>query len=416
MKILFIGWNGWGHVNPTLSLINQLLKDNEVFYLNSSYYTNIVKTMGAKVIINKYMNLVYKFFQPDGFQLSKTSENVFLQRVSQFYCNLDYLDVLLGQVKKIVVELEPDLIMHDSCAHVVKYLCNSINIPRVTISTLFAITREMFLVEDGLFENLYNLRLSSTVKEVLNKVDEMAYVSKNKNGYFYDYFDGFSSKGDLNLVFTSREFQPYTYLLDQTYKFMGNDLRYRSKRENRLQLKVPNKKYILLSLGSCLCGVESYKKFYCEFMNYFEMYNAIFILVKGEMNFDDIEKIPHNFLVYRSVPQLSVLAQVDLLITHGGFNSISEAIINQVPMIVIPQIGDQFMNANQVKKHNMGIVNCYENINFVELEKNINEILNNSQYGKATKEIAETYLATGQNDYAIKVICDHVKNKKRRRI
>lgn len=416
MKILFIGWNGWGHVNPTLSLINQLLRDNEVFYLNSSRYTDIVNAMGAKVVINKYMNLVYKFFQPDGFQLSKMSENVFLQRVSQFYCNLDYLYVLLGQVKKIIVELEPDLVMHDSCAHVVKYLCNGINIPRATISTLFAITREMFFVEDGLFENLYNLRLSSTVKEVLKKVDEMAYVSKNKNGYFYDYFDGFSSKGDLNLVFTSREFQPYPYLLDQTYKFIGNDLRYRSKRENRLQLKVTNKKYILLSLGSCLCGVESYKKFYYEFMNYFGTYDAIFILVIGEMNFSDIGKIPHNFFVYRSVPQLSVLAQVDLFITHGGFNSISEAIINQVPMIVIPQIGDQFMNANQVKKHNMGIVNCYENINFVELEKNMNEILNNPQYGKSTKEIAETYFATDQNDYAIKAICDYVKNEKRRRI
>ena len=105
-----------------------------------------------------------------------------------------------------------------------------------------------------------------------------------------------------------------------------------------------------------------------------------------------------------------------MFITHGGFNSISEAIINQVPMIVIPQIGDQFMNANQVKKHNMGIVNCYENINFVELEKNMNEILNNPQYGKSTKEIAETYFATDQNDYAIKAICDYVKNEKRRRI
>ena len=46
----------------------------------------------------------------------------------------------------------------------------------------------------------------------------------------------------------------------------------------------------------------------------------------------------------------------DIFITHGGINSINEAILlNNLPVIVIPQEIDQFDNAKQIEKLEAGI-------------------------------------------------------------
>ena len=66
------------------------------------------------------------------------------------------------------------------------------------------------------------------------------------------------------------------------------------------------------------------------------------------------EPRPKNVRVVPSVPQLSVLAQADLVITHGGIGTLKEAIMAAVPMIVIPFRYDQPANAWRVQHHGIG--------------------------------------------------------------
>lgn len=74
----------------------------------------------------------------------------------------------------------------------------------------------------------------------------------------------------------------------------------------------------------------------------------------------DIEKfqnLPSNIVVFQHVPQLQVLRFTDLMITHGGMNSISECLRLGVPMLVYPgtrQI-DQAGNAARVVYHRIGL-------------------------------------------------------------
>jgi len=55
-----------------------------------------------------------------------------------------------------------------------------------------------------------------------------------------------------------------------------------------------------------------------------------------------------NISVFRSVPQMALLPKVDLFISHGGNNSINEALASGKPIIVMPVGGEQGDNASRV--------------------------------------------------------------------
>jgi UDP:flavonoid glycosyltransferase YjiC (YdhE family) len=60
------------------------------------------------------------------------------------------------------------------------------------------------------------------------------------------------------------------------------------------------------------------------------------------------QKTPNNFVVSPHVPQLEILQDAYMLITHGGMNSTMEAIYYGVPMVIVPQLPEQAMAADRV--------------------------------------------------------------------
>ncbi|MBK7050651.1 MAG: hypothetical protein IPH54_07575 [Rhodoferax sp.] len=60
------------------------------------------------------------------------------------------------------------------------------------------------------------------------------------------------------------------------------------------------------------------------------------------------DRVSQNAIVYKSVPQISVLNRIDLFISHGGNNSTNEALASGKPIIVMPVGGEQADNASRV--------------------------------------------------------------------
>lgn len=69
-----------------------------------------------------------------------------------------------------------------------------------------------------------------------------------------------------------------------------------------------------------------------------------------------IGAVPGNVIVRDFVPQAELLAQADLYVGHGGFGSITDAALAEVPMIVTPLGGDQFFNAYRLAELDAGTV------------------------------------------------------------
>src|SRR6218665_3524018 len=87
------------------------------------------------------------------------------------------------------------------------------------------------------------------------------------------------------------------------------------------------------------------------------------------------------------IPQNDLLAHknVRLLITHGGFNSLVEAVYHAKPVIVFPIGVDQPANARAVAEKGYGISMKLTNFTFEELEQNINRIFSDPSYAEKAK-------------------------------
>lgn len=68
----------------------------------------------------------------------------------------------------------------------------------------------------------------------------------------------------------------------------------------------------------------------------------------------DTTGLPPHVHVTDRVPQPLLLECVDAFLTHGGFNSIREAMRTATPMAVLPQFGDQAPNAERVEQLGLG--------------------------------------------------------------
>ncbi len=67
-------------------------------------------------------------------------------------------------------------------------------------------------------------------------------------------------------------------------------------------------------------------------------------------------ELPDGAMVAASLPQVALLDQVDVAVTHGGNNTVTESLRAGVPMVVLPLSTDQFAGAAAVESAGVGVV------------------------------------------------------------
>ena len=70
----------------------------------------------------------------------------------------------------------------------------------------------------------------------------------------------------------------------------------------------------------------------------------------GTTPMSTFEPLPHGWLVAPSLPQVGLLRACDIIIHHGGNNSVQEALGMGVRQIILPFSTDQFANACDLER------------------------------------------------------------------
>ncbi|KAJ6219838.1 hypothetical protein RDWZM_005650 [Blomia tropicalis] len=100
-----------------------------------------------------------------------------------------------------------------------------------------------------------------------------------------------------------------------------------------------------------------------------------YIISKGPRA-EEYKPLPANCWGDAHLPQMNILPMVDLVITHGGNNTVTESFTLGKPMIIMPLMGDQFDNAQRLHDKGFGIRMDPFNFTEQELIDSINKLIN----------------------------------------
>ena len=127
-----------------------------------------------------------------------------------------------------------------------------------------------------------------------------------------------------------------------------------------------------------------------------------YIVSKGLMG--DKYELPDNMWGQNSVPQTRVLPLVDLVITHGGNNTVTETFSFGKPQIVMPLFGDQFDNAQRIHEKGYGVRLEPHSCTEQELLGAIDKLLNDNDLKKRLTAASKRMLSSDSLIRASKII------------
>ncbi len=110
------------------------------------------------------------------------------------------------------------------------------------------------------------------------------------------------------------------------------------------------------------------------------------IVSKGPQH--DQFELPANMTGAEFLPQTSILPQVDLVITHGGNNTVTESLYFGKPMVVLPLFWDQYDNAQRVHETGLGIRLDTYGHSAEELRGAVDRLLSDAQLGRRLDAIS----------------------------
>jgi len=115
--------------------------------------------------------------------------------------------------------------------------------------------------------------------------------------------------------------------------------------------------------------------------------------VGDQVDPEQIGPVPNNAIIVKRAPQLALLKQTAVCITHAGLNTVLESLTQGVPQVAIPVGLDQPGVAARIADKKTGVVTSLDKLTAEHLSTLLNEVLNNSTYrdnaGKLKNAIAE---------------------------
>jgi MGT family glycosyltransferase len=302
-------------------------------------------------------------------------------------------EVLAQELEAFRAE-RPDYIITDSVAPWGQWAAQLLEVPVVTSVTTFAVNRHVmaFAASGGTRPKSPRFLLSKirhvAKAALLGRRLRRAYGVKGTGiiGLMF-------GSSDLNIVYTSPHFQPCAETFDDRFLFIGPSIGSRTEAagftwDGRSQAHV-----IYISLGTLFNADPAF------YRNCFEAFSGENVFVVMSIGTTIAEASlgapPANFVVKPSVPQLDVLRQASVFVSHGGMNSVGESLYNSVPLIVVPQMGEQELVGRQVERLGAGVCLARSEVTADRLRQSVLRVLGDERFRTQAALVRESFDAAG---------------------
>ncbi|WP_200207931.1 macrolide family glycosyltransferase [Micromonospora coerulea] len=358
-----------GHINPTLPVVAELVRrGHAVTYHTTPAYAEEIAATGARVLP----------YSGDDQPLSGTPVTL-MEQLARTAVRV--LPAVLTDLRGA----RPDLIVHDSLCPWGPVAARELDVPAASSFTTFA----------------FNRHLPSPTHGSRELLAAAAALPRHAGGYLrsrwelrrrYDtrglpLIDLANIRQPLNLVYTSRAFHPVADSFDQSYRFVGPSIGARPA-DSSFPVDRLRDPVLYASMGTLFAAGPQLLR---SFADALAPLGGTVIVSTGHTDPAALGPLPANVMALRSVPQLEVLARAALFITHGGVNSVNEALYAGVPMLVVPQGADQPLVASRVVELDAGLSIRTEDINVEVVRALAQRLLDEPRFraGASTLQVAQ---------------------------
>ncbi len=381
-KGIFFNVPEYGHVNPTLPLVEQLARNGEtILYYDTDEYRKRIEKTGAQ----------FRPYRVKAFDRMAACHGDLI-KMAWFLAGASR-EIIDNHLEEIIAE-KPDYIIHDSFCAWGKFVARYLNLPAVNTTTTFVATPRTMLRMPRLALHFTSMLLKR-MRYAAGHLRCALSIRRDFGVGISSPMSIFSNSEPLNIVFTSGYFHPNGNSLGPRYVLTGPSISARDD-AGHPDFQYPrgrSESLVYISLGTIF---NRDKRFFRTCIDAFgSSSHEVVISLGGGLACDAMGPLPSNIRLYDHVPQLEVLKAADLFISHGGMNSVNESLYFGVPLILFPQQAEQATVARRVQKLGAGICAGTSGLSAPGLLNLTREILDNSRYRERARRIGDTLRAAG---------------------
>jgi MGT family glycosyltransferase len=380
-KALFLGLPLHGHTNPSLPLVRELVaRGEEIAYFSTDPFAAQIQQTGARyepycsASLNDLAQLPERLEELSWLLMRTTAE-------------------ILADLPRFRAE-RPDYVITDSVAPWGQWLAQALNVPVVTSITTFALNRQVLA-----FAAKCGARPKS-VRLVLSKARHMARafalgrrLRRQHNVKGTGVLGLVMGGSDLNIVYTSRHFQPCAESFDDRYQFIGPSIAARADTGAVPLERTPGADVIYVSLGTLFNADPVF------YRNCFEAFRDqdvhVLMSIGTNVSAASLGPPPANVVVQPRVAQLDVLRRAAAFVTHGGMNSVGESLHHCVPMVVVPQMSEQELVGRQVETLGAGLYLTAQEGSPERIRESVRRILADNRFRQQAAVVRQSFDAAG---------------------
>ena len=370
MRIAWFSIPAYGHTNPTIGVVKELVsRGHEVYYYSFNHFKEAIEGAGAHFISCDEFDLGLEQ-KPDMAERIGKDMVLSTQVIVNATLSMD------EKLEKDMTEIKPDVIVADSVAYWGKLIAMKLGIPFVSSTTTFAFNKESAAIMKPSGKDLLKMMMDiPKTRKLLKPLRDKGYPAENILTIIQNDND------TTTIVYTSKMFQPHADSFSDCYAFVGA-----IPKDTKESFNKTREKLVYIALGTV---DNKQPDFYKNCMEAFHGSDYQVVMSVGrETDLSSFNDVPENVEIYVFVDQVAVLKEADVFITHCGMNSASESLYFGVPLVLFPQTPEQSGVANRIEE--LGAGKKLKHTDPTSIRESVDAVFLDSRYREKAQELGDS--------------------------